>query len=336
MLLVLADKALWSFALSDDVYQENSVVATKRGRKICHASYFNAGTCDGKDLVCCVKSSSLSSTIKVYEPIDSSTQGKKKSGLAKRLAGGQDVLRPFKEFYIPMESNSIHFLKTKLCVAGTKGFEIISLETLETQSLLNNADTSLDPFIKRGLNTKPIFIKHKRSEFLLCYAEFAFFVNKHGWRDRGSWQISWEGTPNAFALWGEDYILAFDPDFIEIRRYQTGGLISLEMNKNTRYLHCLNEKGSDVSNCCIDMHSLLHARLVLTIISTQVLYAYEDENGEDVIASLDFWVKGRPGPGAQAQASGPLTLRQPGHVEDLDGSTLHGNDFDAQLVSGQA
>lgn len=31
---------------------------------------------------------------------------------------------------------------------------------------------------------------------------------------------------------------------------------------------------------------------MLTILISQILFAYEDELGEDVIASLDFW--GRP------------------------------------------
>lgn len=297
MLLVLADKVLWSFPLDDQVYEENIVVATKRGRKICHASYFNAGSCNAKDLVCCVKSSSLSSTIKVYEPMDSTIRGKKKSGLAKMLAGGQEILRPYKEFYIPMESNSIQFLRSKICVAGAKGFEIVSLETLETQSLLNDADTSLETFTRRGESTKPVFLQRMGGEFLLCYAEFAFFVSREGWRTRGNWQILWEGAPNAFATWGEQYILAFEPDFIEVRRTDTGGLVSVETAKNIRFLY-FKEGGSDVS--------LFTDNALTDTDLSQILYVYEDENGEDVIASLDFWaVKQMGAEGKQAALPPP-------------------------------
>jgi hypothetical protein len=139
--------------------------------------------------------------------MDSMTKGKKKSGLAKMLASGQDVLKPHKEFYIPMESNSIHFLRSKLCVGGAKGFEIVSLETLETQSLLDQADTSLDFVARREGGVKPIYIERNTSEFLLCYTDFSFYVNKNGWRARGDWKILWEGAPNAFATWGEKYSL---------------------------------------------------------------------------------------------------------------------------------
>ena len=152
------------------------------------------------------------------------------------LASGQEVLKPYKEFYIPMESNSIHFLRSKLCVGGAKGFEIVSLETLETQSLLDQADTSLDFVVKRE-NVKPIYIERNTSEFLLCYNDFSFYVNKNGWRARGDWKILWEGSPTNFATWGEKYILAFEPEFIEIRQSDTGGLVCIQTHKNIRYLH---------------------------------------------------------------------------------------------------
>ena len=257
ILLVLTDKVMYSFPLDALDPEESQAAPSKRGRKICHANYFNAGMCNGKLLVCCVKSSSLSSTVKVYEPMDSMTKGKKKSGLAKMLAGGQEVLRPYKvnkhtevidvlpclnanqmlqEFYIPMESNSIHFLRSKLCVGGAKGFEIVSLETLETQSLLDQADTSLD-FVVRRENVKPIYIERTPSEFLLCYTDFSFFVNKNGWRARNDWKIVWEGAPTAFATWGDKYILAFEQDFIEVRLTETGGLVCVLTAKNIRFLH---------------------------------------------------------------------------------------------------
>lgn len=246
ILIVLADKAVYSFPL-EALEDESPGAPSKRGRRICHASYINSGMCNGQTLVCCVKSWSISSTVKVFEPMDTMTKGKKKSGLAKMLASGQEVLKPYKEFYIPMESNSIHFLRSKLCVGGAKGFEIVSLETLETQSLLDQADTSLD-FVARRENVKPIYIERNTAEFLLCYNDFSFYVNKNGWRARGDWKIIWEGSPNAFATWGEKYILAFEPEFIEIRQSDTGGLVCIQTHKNIRFLHqstrevCLNEQ----------------------------------------------------------------------------------------------
>lgn len=188
----------------------------------------------GRHLVCCVKSSALSTTIKAFEPNDAMTKAKKQKGLGKFMSGGQDELRPFKEFYIPTEASSVHFLKLRLCVACAKGFEVVSLETLETQSLLHQADTSLD-FVARKEGVKPISIERLNGEFLLNYSEFSFFVNRNGWRARPEWRIDWEGTPQSFAL-SYPWILAFEPNFIELRNIDNNA-VHIVPHKNIRMLH---------------------------------------------------------------------------------------------------
>lgn len=289
-LLVLSEKSVLSYPV-ETLEQSDSQILNKRGKKIMgHTNFFKAGVCLGRVLVCCVKSSTLSSTVKVLEPLDSLARGKKQPAL-KKLLGGQDTLKPFKvdlslysanptsssafpflpfsippppgapilyrpdyspifgpistptinrwntkqEFYIPAESSSIHFLRSKLCVGCAKGFEIVSLETLETQPLLDPADTSLD-FIQRRESVKPVAIYRFAGEFLLNYSDFSFFVNRNGWRARPDWQIAWEGQPQSFAL-SYPYILAFEPSFIEIRSLETGGLVHIIVEKNIRMLH---------------------------------------------------------------------------------------------------
>jgi RHO1 GDP-GTP exchange protein 1/2 len=69
----------------------------KRAKRIAsHISFFKAGICVGKTLVCVVKASALSSTIKVLEPIDTQTRGRNKPTFKKILQGGHDTLRPFR------------------------------------------------------------------------------------------------------------------------------------------------------------------------------------------------------------------------------------------------
>lgn len=233
LLLVLSNKTLQSYALS--ALNPDEPAMSKRPKKIQnHCSFFKTGICLGRHLVCCVKSSALSTTIKVFEPNDAMTKGKKQKGLGKFIAGGHDELRPFKEFYIPTESSSVHFLKSKLCVACARGFEVVSLETLETQSLLDQADTSLD-FVARKENAKPIHIERLNGEFLLNYSEFSFFVNRNGWRARPEWRIDWEGSPLSFAL-SYPWILAFEPNFIELRNIENGA-VHIVPHKNIRMLH---------------------------------------------------------------------------------------------------
>ncbi|KYK60669.1 Rho guanyl nucleotide exchange factor [Drechmeria coniospora] len=262
LLLVLSNKTLQSYTLS--ALNPDEPALAKRPKKIQnHCSFFKTGICLGRHLVCCVKSSALSTTIKVFEPNDAMTKAKKQKGLGKFMTGGQDELRPFKEFYIPTESSSVHFLKSKLCVACARGFEVVSLETLETQSLLDQADTSLD-FVARKEGVRPIHIERLNGEFLLNYSEFSFFVNRNGWRARPEWRLDWEGTPQSFAL-SYPWILAFEPNFIELRNIESGA-VHIVPHKNIRMLH-----------------SSTH----------EILFAYEDERGEDVVEAIDFWKNNR-------------------------------------------
>ncbi|RFU30357.1 hypothetical protein B7463_g5972, partial [Scytalidium lignicola] len=261
LLLVLSQKSLLSYPLS--ALNPNEPALSKRPKKIqSHCNFFKTGICMGRHLVCCVKSSALSTTIKVFEPNDAMSKGKKQNGF-KMFKGGQDELKAFKEFYIPTESSSIHFLKTKLCVACARGFEVVSLETLETQSLLDQADTSLD-FVARKEGVRPIHIERLNGEFLLNYSEFSFFVNRNGWRARPDWRIDWEGLPQSFAL-SYPWILAFEPNFIEIRNIDTNA-VHIVPHRNIRMLHTSTR---------------------------EIIYAYEDERGEDVVAAIDFWPAGR-------------------------------------------
>jgi hypothetical protein len=203
LLIVLHERSVSTFPL-DCLDPNDPNAALKRAKRISsHTSFFKSGVCLGRTLVAVVKSSALSSTIKVLEPIDQNIRGKKpQGGFMKRLNGGQETLKVFKEFYIPLESFSVYFLKTKLCVGCQKGFEIVDLESLDMQSLLDPSDSSLDFVLKRE-GVKPMAIYRVESDFLLCYDDFAFYVNKNGWRSRPKWAIIWEGNPTSFGEFDE-------------------------------------------------------------------------------------------------------------------------------------
>ncbi|EPQ56570.1 CNH-domain-containing protein [Gloeophyllum trabeum ATCC 11539] len=234
LLIVLSERQVITFPL-EALDPNDPMAGLKRAKRISsHTSFFKAGVCLGKTLVCVVKASPLSSTIKTLEPIDQNVRGRSKPTFRKLLQGGHDTLRVFKEFYIPVESSSIHFLKTKLCVGCTKGFEIVDLESLDTQGLLDPADESLEFVLKRE-NLKPMAIYRIDNEFLLCYDEFAFYVNKNGWRSRKNFMVHWEGVPTGFAL-RYPYVLAFEPTFVEIRHVETGSMAQVIQGNNLRCL----------------------------------------------------------------------------------------------------
>ena len=134
-----------------------------------HTSFFKSGVCSGRTFVCVVETSPLSSTIRIFEPIDQ--RGRSKPTLGTQLQGGHDTLRMYKEFFIPVQSSSIHFLRTKLCVTCVNGFEIIDPDTLDTQGLLDPTDESLDFVQGRSDKTrpKPIAFYCIENKFLLCY-----------------------------------------------------------------------------------------------------------------------------------------------------------------------
>ncbi|CAG8850943.1 2526_t:CDS:2, partial [Racocetra persica] len=75
----------------------------------------------------------------------------------KVFRGSSDVLKTYKEFCIPAELTSVHYLKKNLIVGCTKGFEVVNLETLKTQGLLHPEDTSHE-FVLKKENVKPIAI----------------------------------------------------------------------------------------------------------------------------------------------------------------------------------
>lgn len=50
----------------------------------------------------------------------------------------------------------------------TKGFEIVDLETLETQALLDPSDGALD-FVQKREDVRPMAIYRIENDFLLCY-----------------------------------------------------------------------------------------------------------------------------------------------------------------------
>lgn len=48
------------------------------------------------------------------------------------LISAHPYIIALQEFYIPTESSGLSFLKTKLCVATTRGFEVVDLEVSAT------------------------------------------------------------------------------------------------------------------------------------------------------------------------------------------------------------
>ncbi|KAJ6519135.1 CNH domain-containing protein [Mycena sanguinolenta] len=222
LLIVLSEREVLTFPLNA-LDSQDPTAGLKHATCISKdTSFFKAGFCLHRVLVSTVKTSKLSAVIKVLEPQETT----------KKLPGQSTTLKVFKEFYLPSEVASIHYLKTRLCVAYPHGFEAVDLEKLETQKLLDPSDEALNflaekpplsflPWQHQAPPPCPIAIYRIHGEFLLCYDKFAFYMNLSGKRARSEFLIAWEGQPTAFALrW--PYVLAFSPSFVEIRNIESG------------------------------------------------------------------------------------------------------------------
>ena len=252
-ILLLIDKKLYSCPLQLLDAENNGTSYFKKHAKelINHVNFFSEGDCNGKRLIVTAHNSSHS--IKFFElehPLLSSGNS---------ASSKKNLKRKITEVVFDSEPVSISFLKANLCVGCKKGFQIVSISQNAHESLLDPADTSLEFALRDTL--KPMAIYRVGNMFLLCYTEFAFFVNNQGWRKKDSHIIYWEGEPQKFAIW-YPYILAFDSNFIEIRKIESGELVRCILGDKIRLLQ---------SN------------------TQEILYAYEDLRGFDTVASLDFW-----------------------------------------------
>lgn len=247
LLLILSDKALYQFDLSctDSLDHTKN---TKSGKLILHnVSFFKTGISEGRLLVCAAKAGSTN-TVNIFEPtnpFDNKVKNKNKKYDIKELSFNSSPV-------------SISFLRKLLCIGCTKGFYIVSLEEKRIEPILDEADPSLDFAIHRE-NVSPLAIYKLGNKILLCYSEFSFKINNHGWRTSHDWLIFWEGIPQNVALF-YPYLVAFEPGFIEVRDLESTTLLRALVGENIRYLYS-NEH--------------------------EALYACE-ENGYDVIISIDF------------------------------------------------
>ncbi|KAI8852236.1 CNH domain-containing protein [Chytridium lagenaria] len=241
MLLILSDKTLLLFSLEAlDVGSTDG--SGRKGRKIADAiNFFKSGICADRTLVCAVRSTPLTSTVKVFEPVGLGNS-KRLGKLGKLFMSASDSLKLFKEFYIPAEATSLHFLKTKFCVGCTKGFEIVDFESLDTQGLLDPSDANL-AFAMGKEPLKPLSIfRVAENNYLLCFNECGFYVDNFGRRTRGNFLLNWAGSPSSFAYMNP-YVLAFESTFIEVWHVETGNLQQvLPMNN----LAAVNTKAESV------------------------------------------------------------------------------------------
>ncbi|KAJ4489046.1 CNH domain-containing protein [Lentinula lateritia] len=224
--LVLADKSLFAYhieALVPSSFQSAStsqVPQKLNGNKDVH--FFTVGTLHGRTLVIYMKKKGLDSIFRVLEPVSEKIKERAKppSGFGSRLfvrSLKSEWFKIYRDFFLPSESYDVIFLKARIAILCSKGFEIMDL----------NEHVSI-PSSPRYANEhrSTTASKSAEDEFLLCYNEFGVYVDKHGDPNRPSGTIEWEGTAERVAVHAP-YVLLFDSRFIEIRHLETGRLAQI-------------------------------------------------------------------------------------------------------------
>jgi len=245
--VILSDKSVYVYSSSIFNRGDGTATSIENEKKLCsNINFFKVGLCLGRYLIACVKSTNSSSTIQTFEYTHS--QSSKNRRLMKLLKSNnsKDRLKSFKEFYVQDECNSIYYLRSKICIAGSKTFQVIDMETLLTQDLLDFSDPSFEFMKRKDLVIKPISIFRTMNDYyILCFSNFALFIDRLGRRARPNKMIYWLGVPTVFTV-QHQYLFAFDPEFVEIRSLESCEIVQIipchklkNLNKNT--LHCVME-----------------------------------------------------------------------------------------------
>ncbi|GAA5935183.1 hypothetical protein JCM3775_007227 [Rhodotorula graminis] len=240
-LLVIANKVLVAYALE-------ALIPSKAGSKLDQASkapqrlsgqkdvsFFKVGKigdADPRTLVIYAKKSGVKESVfKALEPVSNAERARGGGGGGHRflgLGGGRpEWFRTYKEFFMPSLVTGLHFQRSKLALIGSRGVEIMDLESMRTMTVPDfppsRHDRALYLLAKRceDASTMGMF-RIGDSKFLLAYSEFAIHVGRHGEPIEGPF-IEWESKPETIAYCAP-YIFAISPTIVEIRNAFSGRL----------------------------------------------------------------------------------------------------------------
>ncbi|KAH9957981.1 Dbl-like domain-containing protein [Lactifluus volemus] len=232
--LVLADKSLFAYHIEALVPSSPNSANTSpqklNGSKDVH--FFSVGSLGGRTLVIYMKKKGLDSVFRVLEPVVGKINERTKApvSLSSRLGWRQprsEWFRVYRDFFLPSESYDLIFLKARIAILCTKGFEIMDLSDFKSVTIPQRDDPRHEKLAKRCESCRPMgMFRSSENEFLLCYDEFGLYVNRHGDPSRTKGTIEWEGTAEHVA-WHPPYILIFDSRFIEVRHVETGRLCQI-------------------------------------------------------------------------------------------------------------
>jgi len=186
-----------------------------------------------------MKKKGLDSVFRVLEPVIGkiNERAKAPASIGSRFglrSQRSEWFRVYRDFFLPSESFDLLFLKAKIVILCTKGFEIMDLADFKSVTIPQREDPRLEKLAKRCESCRPMgMFRSNKDGFLLCYDEFGLYVDNHGDPSRRMGTVEWEGTAEHVA-WHPPYVLLFDSRFIEIRHVETGRLVQIISGNDMR------------------------------------------------------------------------------------------------------
>lgn len=180
--------------------------------------------------------------------------------LGLKLNNDAQWFRNYKEFFFPSSVSSIEFLRNKLAIVGSKGVEIMDIESLRTMTVPDFSHFKTPDMValsKRCEEGKTlgmfrlidnVFILvyngeesilsllHEKLITTLSILEFAFHIDKHGeplFSDQFG-LMDLESKPEQIAF-HSPYLYAISPSLIEIRNAFTGELCQVITGNQSKY-----------------------------------------------------------------------------------------------------
>ncbi|KAF9785479.1 CNH domain-containing protein [Thelephora terrestris] len=240
--IVLADKSLFAYyieALVPSSYEAGNASQTPQelsGNK--DVQFFTVGMINGRTLIIYMKKKNHDSVFRVLEPVITKIYPKSKPqpSIGSRFglrSQRSEWFRVYPDFFLPSDSYDLLFLKARIVILCSKGFEIMDLSDFKSVTIPQREDPRLEMLAKRAESCRPIgMFGFSDEELLLCYDEFGLYVSRFGEISRTG-TVEWEGKAERVA-WHPPYILLFDPQFIEIRHVETGRLVQIISGNDMR------------------------------------------------------------------------------------------------------
>ncbi|KAJ2415631.1 RHO1 GDP-GTP exchange protein 2 [Coemansia sp. RSA 2530] len=226
--------------------------------------------------------------------------------------GTRTSLHLISEFGVPGRARRVHFLRRKLCIVSAKSFEIVDVQTSRLlRTLPDPMDDDFSFVIHTNDSGLALATCKVGREFLLCYEAFAFYIDNFGRRSRPHVFIRWEMRPSHISF-RHPYIVAVNPNFIEVRHIETGVLLSIIRIKNAL---CLNpDSTSTVLHVAIGP-ATVGTPLIAPSPTPHALSAADDRSD----TSIDESASAMPRPVSTALPANPAAA-----VDSVQGYTVPG------------